>query len=426
MFFLLLSLSLVASQPHDVSFLKNALDDMENHYVPGKKFDRVYFEKLLKCFAKYDDELLIKSQNNAWKEIQSYFGTNGTSVDYMGKSDHWGECTPYVENTRCPVGPYQRNSSETFGQVEVIEPCNYVSNIAYYHSVTRTCDYPDWSIKADHINGIKRAFAALATGSAFWHGSHTYVGYSFDNNMIAVIAYLGYQASVSPLPGNSTILKELSPTPRSKTGLQVSEDLVQMFSEKKVPEWAQILDTADLPHVYELTFAAIISLTCSLIYPWFLTYYMIKVLAYLLIPPDKNPSFIVNEYLPELQVAVQSVQVSLSDKKTLLTRFTATLMKILFAFMWQEFFIPLPFLYNSVGQGIGALIMPYWNDLAWLISGVKQTDKSVNTATSLYPGDSMCRKFSPHALWHEESANGLLDLVFLTDYIHEILQRGRN
>jgi hypothetical protein len=39
---------------------------------------------------------------------------------------------------------------------------------------------------------LKRSFATLAMGSAMWHGSHTYAGYSFDNNMIAVISYLAH------------------------------------------------------------------------------------------------------------------------------------------------------------------------------------------------------------------------------------------
>ena len=64
-------------------------------------------------------------------------------------------------------------------------------------------------------------------GSAFWHGSHTYVGYSFDNNMIAVIAYLAHQISVNSLPGNSSVLKQLSSTPRTKDGIDVSEELVK-------------------------------------------------------------------------------------------------------------------------------------------------------------------------------------------------------
>ena len=51
-------------------------------------------------------------------------------------------------------------------------------------------------------------------GSAMWHGSHTFVGYSFDNNMIALISYLGYQSMVSGIGGDSSIINEISSTPR--------------------------------------------------------------------------------------------------------------------------------------------------------------------------------------------------------------------
>lgn len=122
-------------------------------------------------------------------------------------------------------------------------------------------------------------------GSAFWHGSHTYDGYSFDNNMIAVISYLAHQASVSFFP-YSSVLTELSLTPRNKTGVQVAEDLVTMFYEKPVDEWAQVLDTADLPHVYFITFAAIIATTFSLLMPFSICSYVIKLLSNALIPPD--------------------------------------------------------------------------------------------------------------------------------------------
>jgi hypothetical protein len=123
-----------------------------------------------------------------------YFKSNGTSHDYMNQTDYWGGCTPETPNTRCPVGDYKENKTGLFGEEKMIiyEPCNYASNLAYYHSATRICDYPDWTADDDHIKGQKRAFATLAMGSAMWHGSHTYVGYSFDNNMIAVISYLAH------------------------------------------------------------------------------------------------------------------------------------------------------------------------------------------------------------------------------------------
>jgi hypothetical protein len=35
-----------------------------------------------------------------------YFQSNGTDTDYMNRTDHWGECTPELNQTRCPVGDY--------------------------------------------------------------------------------------------------------------------------------------------------------------------------------------------------------------------------------------------------------------------------------------------------------------------------------
>lgn len=122
-------------------------------------------------------------------------------------------------------------------KMQIFEPCNYASNVAYYHSASRICDYGNFSMPEANQNGIKKSFATLAMGSAFWHGSHTYDGYAFDNDMIAIISYLAHQASVSSLK-YSPVLTDLSTTKRSKTGLEVSEDLVEMFYSKPVDQWA--------------------------------------------------------------------------------------------------------------------------------------------------------------------------------------------
>jgi len=254
----------------------------------------------------------------------------------MNKTDHWGGCTPFINDTRCPVGPYQRSTPGEFGveKMTVYEPCNYVSNVAYYRSATRICDYPDWTIDEDHIKGLKRGFTTLAMGSAMWHGSHTYVGYSFDNNMIAVISYLAHQASVSHLPSNSSVLHQLSLTPRSMDGVEVSENLVRMFSEKEVPQWAEIMDDADLPHVYFITFAALIATGFSLMFPWFITKFIISKLAAALIPDETSAKFIDDHYMPELGEAVSGITVSHEDAKELGMRFIGMIIKIGWAFTW--------------------------------------------------------------------------------------------
>ena len=83
----------------------------------------------------------------------NYFKSNGTEHDYMNRTDHWGGCTPDTPNTRCDVGDYKENTISYFGDEKMViyEPCNYASNVAYYHSATRVCDYPDWAGTQDQI-----------------------------------------------------------------------------------------------------------------------------------------------------------------------------------------------------------------------------------------------------------------------------------
>ena len=116
-------------------------------------------------------------------------------------------------------------------------------------------------------------------------------------------------------------------------GVEVSEDLVKMFSEKEVPQWAELLDNADLPHVYFITFAALIATGFSLMFPWFITQFVISKLCSVLIPADAA-SFIDNHYLPELHDAVQNVKVAHEDAKELGMRFVGMLIKIGWAFCW--------------------------------------------------------------------------------------------
>ena len=78
----------------------------------------------------------------------------------------------------------------------IYEPCNYVSNFAYYHVVTSICDHTGWSIDPSYTVAMGQAFTcgspskyhptqypppALTVGSAFWHGSHTLLGNIADN-----------------------------------------------------------------------------------------------------------------------------------------------------------------------------------------------------------------------------------------------------
>jgi len=156
---------------------------------------------------------MYKSQIGAWKGMADYWKSNGTSKDYMGLHDYWGQClgrndprcfyTEYVE--------YNESKQEYVGRNKILiyEPCNHVSNLAFLHGATKICDYPNWSISPVMQKAQKRAFASLAAGSAFFHGSHTYVGYVFDNQMIAIIAYMAHQSSIEFIAKDNQELRYL-------------------------------------------------------------------------------------------------------------------------------------------------------------------------------------------------------------------------
>ena len=56
--------------------------------------------------------------------------------------DTWGSAT--INDVRNPVN-YMRTDPTPFGNEDMLvyEPCNYVSNVSYYHLVTEVCEY-DW------------------------------------------------------------------------------------------------------------------------------------------------------------------------------------------------------------------------------------------------------------------------------------------
>lgn len=191
-----------------------------------------------------------------------------------------------------------------------------------------------------------------------------------------------------------------------------------MFYEKPVTEWAEVLDTCDIPHVYFITFAAIISTVFSIMLPFAIVEPIINGLCSVLIPKD-SADFIKDEYLPALKPAVANIKVSLKDKLDVAKKLVGMAIKILYAFLWQEFFVPLPFLYHSVALHIGAWFSVPLNNFASNLSGFPQTDKYVTSGKNLYPGQDKCRVSSAHALWHEESANGFLEIVLLADTVHK-------
>lgn len=128
--------------------MKKTLDDIAVHYNgAGHSFNQTFYDEFQKCLDKFGDDKLKTTQNHVYKGLHEYWKSNGTTNDSMGLEDHWGECTGSKRCGRQEYREFDTGKSSTFGDDKMLAmgPCNYVSNIAYYHSVTKICDYSDWS-----------------------------------------------------------------------------------------------------------------------------------------------------------------------------------------------------------------------------------------------------------------------------------------
>ncbi len=100
------------------------------------------------------------------------------------------------------------------------------------------------------VVSLGQCFGYLAHGSAFFHASRTSLGHEADIRLNDLFSFIVHQASVSHLePLNSSVLHDLSPTPRSKTAFETTEELQEIFTTRPVDEWEEALASMDVPGV---------------------------------------------------------------------------------------------------------------------------------------------------------------------------------
>ena len=119
--------------------------------------------------------------------------------------------------------------------MDIWEPCNYISNLAYDRLAVEMCLQQGWALSPHTVSKIAQAFAINTFASAFMHGSDTHLGASQDvrsNDLFPFIIYQARQlllepqilifcsqAGVSNIPYNP-VIHDLSTEPRNVTGEQ--------------------------------------------------------------------------------------------------------------------------------------------------------------------------------------------------------------
>ena len=149
----------------DSSPMLDILDAMQQLLTGGGQYDREYYGQLLTCMDQLHPDLVAQA-DASWQGFIDYWLSNGTVTDTWG-----GTKLVYME---------ENTTNTDFLGMMIYEPCNYASNVAYYHATTEICAKllagTPYSYPSPYVTALGKGFSALAMGSAFMHGSHTILG----------------------------------------------------------------------------------------------------------------------------------------------------------------------------------------------------------------------------------------------------------
>lgn len=126
----------------------------------------------------------------------------------------------------------------------------------------------------------------------------------------------------------------------------------------------------------------------SLFLPWSVLSPLVKHLVTAILKEDVS-RFLLDDFMPELKKSVAQVSsIGLSESLLIVKMTVGVLIKIGWAFVWQEVKVPVPksLLYNEYAMTIASLLTPFLNMAASSISGIVQTDDHVVNSKSVYPG----------------------------------------
>jgi len=387
----------------------NMLDAMVQLMQGGGEFDRSFLSKLNTCMNSISPDLWAVS-DGAWRGMVEYHDTDGSG------EDTWGSC---LGNGHCHQYHEQNLTVQQYHNIGIYEPCNYASNLAYYHVVTMICDNQEWSLPEEYTVAMAQAFTSLTVGSAFWHGSHTLLGNIADNRFIDVVSYIAHQASLENL-GVPTMVRELSLTPRSKSSTATAQQLADMLRTEPVDTWTAGIADLDTPD-YMLTFSGLVCTLLTLQLPQDQVDAIVPPLMDAFGLPEDARAFIFDNYLPELRLATADISFGALELGHFQLNTVGTLMKIIYAFLWQEYALTDSTIFLDPEVNIlGASAMVSVNKLADWLTEFPMLDSALQTGYGTYPGDDWCNPQEPHSKWHVESANGLMDLMMLADNIFRL------
>ena len=258
--------------------------------------------------------------------------------------------------------------------------------------------------------------------------AHTWEGERYDNSMIGVIVYTAYQSIMKKINATDTMMN--LGFPNATDSIPLSERISQLPLNEDPTQWGVTINDM-MDHEYQSDYkrifgGLIVTIVMTTMPTLIAKAFLWSVLTFLdslgTMPGLKD--WLWNVYMPDATSTIAKINVSTADSFEVFKKLMGTLIKLIWAFSWQEEFMPFlePVYDKPTIRGFLAGLTPYVNSLASKINGFPQTESTMASGQNIYPGSTFCDKDSPHALWHEQSANGFVELMLWADFYYGVLK----
>ena len=128
--------------------------------------------------------------------------------------------------------------------------------------------------------------------------------------------------------------------------------------------------------------------------------------------------------------AAEGFKIGPLAKKKLLFDTLGSVTKLVYALLWQEEVFAQDgedyiFLDPHINE-IGWEYLPTLNSIVDSLNSYEYFDLDYQNGSRTYPGEEDCNPVMPHAKWHLESGIGLLDLVYVSHEMFQLLSDPSN
>ena len=255
------------------------------------------------------------------------------------------------------------------------------------------------------------------------HGSETRLGTRQDVMSNDLFTYVIHQAAVANIPYDP-IIHDLSYTPREISGEEIVDLWLDMFETLPVEEWYDAAESFNVMPSIQRSFGGIFGYISGLLFDAETAISVTTPFLDALGVSAEDKAFFLEDYLPLIQNTTENVKISLLEKAELMESTAGTVIKLMYAFLWQEQIDLGGANLTPEANAFGAALLPHINAYANNLTSWDHYVEDVQMGTG-YPGSGWCNDIIPHAKWHVQTAAALGDVARLMDEVLRLAQGSR-